>query len=72
MKASAKQFKGYYTDHEIRLYLIALEEVVSFIEEAVMNASDKIPAFKLFDLIKLYSLHLRELGIQYAFGDWDL
>ena len=70
-KASGKQFKGYYTDHEMRLYLIALGEVVSLIEEAVMSATDRIPPFKLFDVTKLYNLHLRELGMQYALWDWN-
>ena len=42
---------------------IAFGDVVSFIEEAVMDATDKIPVFKLSDLIKLYNRHLNELGV---------
>ena len=54
-KVSAKQLEGYYIDHKKKIHRIAFGEVVPFIEEAVMNATDKIPAFLLSDLIKLYN-----------------
>ena len=54
-KVSVKQLEGYYIDHKKKIHRIAFGEVVPFIEEAVMNATDKIPAFLLSDLIKLYN-----------------
>ena len=57
------QLDVHFTEREKKLHGIALGEVVSFIEEIVMNATDTIPAFKLSDLIKLYDAHLKDLGI---------
>ena len=57
------QLDPHLTDREKKLHGIAFGEVVSFIEEIVMNATDTIPAFKLSDLIKLYDNHLKDLGI---------
>ena len=61
--ASSLQLDGYITDRERKLRGIAFGEVVTFIEEIVMNATDTIPAFKFSDLIKLYDAHLKDLGI---------
>ena len=44
--ASSLQLDGHFTDRERKLHGIAFDEVVSFIEEIVMNAADTIPAFK--------------------------
>ena len=61
--ASSWQLDGHFTDRERKLHGIAFCEVVSLIEEIVMNATDTIPAFKLSDLIKLYDAHLKDLGV---------
>ena len=58
-KASSVQLEGNFNDDERKLHGIAFGEVVSFIEEAVMNAEDKMPAFKLSDLVKLYDARIR-------------
>ena len=39
---------------------ITFGEVVSFIEEIDMNATDTILVFQLLDLIKLYDAHLKD------------
>ena len=52
--ASSLQLGGHFTDRERKLHGIAFGEVVSFIEEIVVNATDTIPALKLSGLIKLY------------------
>ena len=39
---------------------ITFGEVVSFIEELDMNATDTILVFQLLDLIKLYDAHLKD------------
>ena len=44
-------------------FMVKFGEVVSFIEEIVMNATDTIPAFKLLALIKLYDAYLKDLGV---------
>ena len=61
--ASSLQLDGHFTDRERKLHGIAFGEIISFIEEIVINATDTIPAFKLSDLIKLYDAHLKDLGI---------
>ena len=61
--AFSLQLDGHFKDRERKLHGIAFGEVVSFIEEIVMNATKKIPTFKLSDLIKLYDTHLKDLGI---------
>ena len=63
LKASAKQLEGHYMDGECKLYGIAFDQVVAFIEETVTNATHEIPEFKLSDLVKLYNAHLKELGV---------
>ena len=42
---------------------ITFGEVVSFIEEIDMNATDTILVFPLLDLIKLYDAHLKDIRI---------
>ena len=42
---------------------ITFGEVVSFIEEIDINATDTILVFQLLDLIKLYDAHLKDLRI---------
>ena len=39
--------------------------MVAFIEESLMASAEKIPAFKLSDLIKLYVARLSALGVHF-------
>ena len=63
--ASYKQLEGNFSDYEKKLQGIAFGEVVAFIEESLMASAEKIPAFKLSDLIKLYVARLSALGVHF-------
>lgn len=54
--------ESYYIDDERKFLGTAFEEVASFIEVAVMNATNQIQVFRFSDLMKLYKLHLKKLS----------
>ena len=62
-KASNNQLEGYFTNDERKLHYTAFGRVISFVEEALLNATDTIPVFKLSDLIKHYKSSLQDLGL---------
>ena len=62
-KASNIQIEGHFTNDRRKLHSIALGRVISFIDEALLNATNTIPVFKLSDLIKHYNSSLQDLGL---------
>ena len=60
--ANAKQLKGHYTNSERQLHGITLSEIISFTEENTMESITNIPLFKLFDLTKMYTETLENMG----------
>ena len=61
--ASNKQLGEYFSDEQRRISGIAFGEVAVFIKEILLKLTDKIPTFKLSDLIKRYNTHLSQLGV---------
>ena len=62
--AANKQLEGNFSAHERKLRGVAFGEVVAFIEESLLTATEEIPIFKLSDLIKLYTSKLSALGVE--------
>ena len=61
--AANKQLEGNFSDYEKILRGVAFGEVVVFIEETLLTASEEFLTFKLSDIIKLYTSRLSALGV---------
>ena len=59
--ASSAQLEGHFSDKQRQIHGIAVSQLVSFIEETVLIATDTIPVLKLSDLVKLYYQYLKDL-----------
>ena len=62
-RASIRQFGDQTSEQQRTLSGIAFGEVVAFIEETLLMSKNEIPAFKLSDLLKLYTENLAKLGV---------
>ena len=51
-----------YSNEERKLHGIAFSQLISYMEDQIVNASDIIPVFKLSDLRKYYRKILENLG----------
>ena len=61
--AGNKQLEGNFSDRERKLRGVAFGEVVAFIEETLLTATEEILTFKLSDFIKLYTSQFSALDI---------
>ena len=52
-----------YSNEEQKLHDIASSQLISYMEDQIVNVNDIIPVFKLSDLRKYYEKILEDLGV---------